>query len=61
MKIDILQNLELSGLILQLIQSLRLVALVLDKLLLLSRLSFDVVLQPLNDLLLRGNLVLRPL
>ena len=61
MKIDILQNLELSGLILQLIQSLRLVALVLDKLLLLSRLSFDIVLQPLNDLFLRGNLVLRPL
>ena len=60
-QVDVLKYLELAGLLLQLVQSLRLVTLVLDQFLLLPRLRLHVVLQPLDDLLLRRNFLLRTL
>ena len=60
MQVNILQHLELACLLLQLIQALRLIALVLDQLLLLASLAFHIVLEALDDLLLRRDFVLGP-
>ena len=58
MQIHVLQHLELPCLKLQLIQPLAAVEPVLDELLLLPALCLDIVLQPLDDLLLGGDLIL---
>ena len=61
MQVDILKHFKLSSLLLQLLQSLRLIRLVLDQFVLLTRLALHIVPQPLNYLFLRGDFVLRPL
>lgn len=55
------EHFKFSGLRLELIEPLALRVLVLQQLLLLPTLLLDVVLEPLNDLLLGGNLLLGPL
>jgi len=60
-QVNIFEHLKLTRFVLKLVEALRLVALILDELLLFPALGFDIVLQPFDNLFLRRDLVLSPL